>query len=111
MLSHCALVLGVLYIMSNQPVLPNGRPPLPSQAKGNPMKAHARHVPSSIRNRRTALSQSATPVGHFSGRPEKSVQNPYKSDHFREYEFLSYLPSTTYNFNALSVRIFPIAER
>ena len=37
----------------------------------------------------------------------ESVQNPYKSDHFREHQISTPMTSTTCNFNALSVRISP----
>jgi len=36
----------------------------------------------------------------------KSVQNPYKSDHFRECEFFTPVISVTYNFNALKCTDF-----
>jgi hypothetical protein len=38
---------------------------------------------------------------------QKSVQNPYKSDHFREREFFTLVTSTTYNFTALKCTDFP----
>ena len=81
-----------------------------SRAKGNPMMANTRQVPGSPRSCRTPLSRSfpfflgslASPVPS-----EKSVQNPYKSDHFRICHFFSHCALTTYNFNALKCTDFP----
>ena len=73
-----------------------------SQTKAdNPMKANARHVPSSPRSRRTPLSRSGTCPRRLQAVPEKSVPNPCKSDHFRKVQFFNRSTSTTYHFNAL----------
>src|SRR5688572_16972436 len=70
------------------------------------MKDNARHVPGSTWSCRTPLSRSAAPLWRFRGVPKKSVQNPYKSDHFREYEFFIASVLTTYDFNALKCTDF-----
>ena len=77
------------------------------------MKDYARHFPGSTRSRRTPLPSSfpfflpslSNPVWS-----EKSVQNPYKSDHFCKVQFLKYSPSTTYDFNALKCTDFPHSQ-
>ena len=73
------------------------------------MTANTRHVPGSIRSRRSVLSRSTIPFRRFQTFPEKSVQNPYKSDHFRKCEFFTPCASITYNFNALKCTDFPAA--
>jgi len=78
--------------------------------KGNPMKDHARHVLGSTQSRHTPLRVNATPARRFETVSEKSVQNPYKSDHFRICEFFNASASTTYNFNALKCTDFPVAR-
>src|SRR5687767_13446396 len=98
------------------------------------MKDNARHVPGSIslshgervgvrdrlvclglqslarnfRSCRTPLSQSATRTRRFQNLSRKSVQNPYKSDRFREVQFFNYSVSTTYGFTALKCTDFPL---
>ncbi len=42
------------------------------------------------------------------GPPQKSVQNPYKSDHFREYQFSNHSAAGTCNFSALKRTDFQI---
>src|SRR4030095_17093301 len=42
---------------------------------------------------------------------KKSVQNPYKSDHFRECEFSTLVTPITYSLNALKRTGFPAAPR
>jgi len=73
------------------------------------MTANTRHVPGSIRSRRSVLSRSTIPFRRFQTFPEKSVQNPYKSDHFHECEFFTSFVAITYNFNALKCTDFPAA--
>jgi hypothetical protein len=71
------------------------------------MKDNTRHVPGSTRSSPTPLSLNAISVRRLQTLPEKSVQNPYKSDHFRECDFFNHSVSTTYNFNALKCTDFP----
>src|SRR5687768_15347789 len=102
----------MLYIGGvNQPKLTTGRQPVTSRGKGNPMKANARQEPGSTPSRRTALSRSAPPPRRFQIVPENSVQNPYKSDHFRECEFSNASATTTYNFTALKCTDFLSRDR
>jgi hypothetical protein len=95
----------------NQPWLTLAIQPLASRAKGNPMKANARHVPSSTPSRGTSLSERATPARRIPNPSEKSVQNPYKSDRFHKAQFVNYWRSTTYAFNGLKCTDFPAVER
>jgi hypothetical protein len=98
----------MLYIMGvNQPRLTIGSQPLISQGEGNPMIDNARHVPGSTRSCGSAFSRSAAPFRRFQTVPKKSVQNPYRSDHFRECEFSIASASTTCNFTALKCTDFP----
>ena len=73
------------------------------------MKDNTRHVPDSTRCCRTPLSRSATLTRRFPAIPKESVQNPYKSDRFREPQFSKYSVSTTYTFNALKCTDFRAA--
>jgi len=98
----------MLYISGvNQPKLTTGRQPVTSRGKGNPMKANARQEPGSTPSRRTGLSRSAPPPRRFQIIPETSVQNLYKSEHFRECEFFNGSATTTYNFTAIKCTDFP----
>jgi hypothetical protein len=66
------------------------------------MTDNARHVPGSTRSCRIPLSRSTNSTRRFLSIPKKSVQiRP-----FCEYEFFIRSASTSYNLNALSVRIF-----
>jgi hypothetical protein len=94
--------------ITNQPRLSTGKSAVISQRKGNPMKANTRHVAGSTRSCRTALPRSVTQSQRFQIRPEKSVQNPYKSNHFPECEFANHSSSTTYNFNVLKCTDFSV---
>src|SRR5688572_24419894 len=94
----------MLYIRSaNQPALTTGRQPVTSRAKGNPMKANARHVPGSTRSCRTALSSSFS-FCRLSllvpARVENATKLHPKCDQKRECHFFNRSTPTTYNFDS-----------
>jgi len=105
----------MLYIRGvNQPKLTTGRQAVTSLGKGNPMKDHARHVPGSIRSRRTAFSRS---VPFFL----PSLLSPVRSEKCDHYAskmrpnlktqiLINSLP-TTYNFELKKWSHFPATER
>lgn len=62
---------------------------------------NTRHVPGSIRSCGFAFSLNATLARRLKTVREKSVQNPYKSDHVCECEFFNASTSTTYSLTAL----------
>jgi len=106
----CTSPRNMLYILGvTQPKLTNGRQPLTSRGKRNPMTANTRHIPGSSRCCGSALPLNATSPRRSQAVPGKSVQNPYKSDHFCECEFFTCSASTTCNFTALKCTHFPDA--
>jgi hypothetical protein len=70
------------------------------------MKDNTRRVPGSTRSCRIPLSQSGIPPRRLRNESKKSVQNPYKSDHFRRYEFFNCSASGTYNSDTLKCTDF-----
>ncbi len=75
--------------------------PVATSEEGNPVEANSSHVPSSTRSCDAAFSRPDTCLRHSQALSEKSVQNPYKSDHFHEVQSFSYSAPTVYNFNTL----------
>ena len=71
------------------------------------MMDNARPVPSSTTSRGTPLSQPFPAFLASLATSRKSVQNPYKSDHFLDMRFFIRSTSTTCNFNALKCTDFP----
>ena len=83
--------------------------PLISRQKGNPMTDNARPVPGSTRSRRAASCRFVARALALCEDARKSVQNPYKSDHFCKQQFFNCYTSATCNFNALKCTDFHLA--
>jgi len=65
-------------------------------------------APATNRSPRTRPEPASCILGFLIGSASKSVQNPYKSDHFRKCEFFTPVIPTTYNFNALKCTDFQV---
>ena len=71
------------------------------------MKANTRQMPGSTRSCRTPLSRSAPPARRFETSGESTYKTQTKCRQNRECDFFNYLPSSTYNFNAVKCLNFP----
>jgi hypothetical protein len=72
------------------------------------MKANTREEQGSTRSCPSAFTRFRNALSTRPSALEKSVQNPYKSDHFRKVQFSSVSAPATYNFTALKCTDFRI---